>query len=355
MKLADNTANGSWLQVYGTGRFARWFCFFLAIVTSVMMSFSMAYARSSDAVVQSPTDAKSLLEGIQSAAKRLNYQGVFSQQRDGVVHSFRMTHRFVDDQEEERIEVLDNSPREYLRVNHSVRCFMPEQKMVVNELQRQERFPALLMGELSHFSEFYDVLLAPKPSRVAGRQCLVVDIVPKDNHRPHYQLCADAETGLLLKAQLLDSDGSVLEQIAFNQVRIGQSITDVELAPSWPTDGWQQVNQKQETIDFRALGWDYEKPPGFEPVMQLQRTFRDGRMVNQMILTDGLASVSVFIEPYQQSLSEHQWQGASRSGSINLFGKKVGDHWVVVVGEVPAESIHMLAQSINRRDVSASQ
>jgi sigma-E factor negative regulatory protein RseB len=327
----------------------------LALLALVLMGFATAQAKDTDSVVQSASDAKSLLEGIQSAAKRLNYQGVFSQQRDGAVHSFRMTHRFVDDREEERIEVLDNSPREYLRVNHSVSCLIPEQKLVVNESQRQERFPALLMGELSHFSEFYDVLLAPTPSRVAGRQCLVVDIVPKDNHRPRYQFCADVETGLLLKAQLRQADGRVLEQIAFNQVRIGQSIADVELAPSWPTDGWQQINRKQETIDFRALGWDYEQPPGFDPVMELQRNFRDGRTVHQMILTDGLASVSVFIEPYQQSLSQHQWQGASRSGSINLYGKKVGDYWVVVVGEVPAESIHSLAQSISRRDVSSSQ
>ena len=314
-----------------------------------------AQARTADSVIQPATQAKTLLEGIQAAAKQLNYQGVFSQQRDGVVHSFRMTHRFDGDREEERLEVLDNSPREYLRVNHVVRCLMPEQQVVVNELQRQERFPALLMGELAHFSEYYDVLLAPTPGRVAGRQCLVVDIVPKDDYRPHYQLCADAATGLLLKAQLLESDGSVLEQIAFSQVSIGHDIADTELAASWSTDGWQQFNREQKTINFRELGWDYIEPPGFEPVMQLQRTFRDGRMVNQMILTDGLASASIFIEPYQQSLSEHQWHGASRSGSINLYGKRVEDFWVVVVGEVPAQTVHSLAQSISRRNVSSGQ
>jgi sigma-E factor negative regulatory protein RseB len=353
MKFAAQPEDSAGLRTNRIGQLARGFC--LVMMALVVMGLSAAHARSTDAIMQSPTDAKSLLEGIQSAAKRLNYQGVFSQQRDGVVHSFRMTHRFVDDREEERIEVLDNSPREYLRVDDAVSCLIPEKKLVVNESQRQERFPALLMGELSHFSEFYDVLLAPAQSRVAGRQCLVVDIVPKDNHRPHYQFCADVQTGLLLKAQLLQADGSVLEQIAFNQVQIGHSIADIELAPSWSTDGWQAVNQKQEAIDFRAMGWDYKQSPGFEPVMQLQRTFSDGRMVNQMILTDGLASVSVFIEPYQQSLSQHQWQGASRSGSINLYGKQVGDYWIVVVGEVPAQSIHMLAQSISRRDVSASQ
>jgi sigma-E factor negative regulatory protein RseB len=327
----------------------------LTVAALLLSGVASAQTRATESVIQSATDAKALLEGVQAAAKRLNYQGVFSQQRDGVVHSFRMTHRFDGDREEERLEVLDNSPREYLRVNHAVRCLMPEQQMVVNELQRQERFPALLMGELAHFSEYYDVLLAPTPSRVAGRQCLVIDIVPRDAWRPHYQLCADAQTGLLLKAQLLESDGSVLEQIAFNQVSIGHPIDDTELAASWSTEGWQQVNREQKNINFRELGWDYRQPPGFEPVMQLQRTFRDGRTVNQMILNDGLASVSVFIEPYQQSLSQHQWQGASRSGSINLYGKRVDDFWVVVVGEVPAQTIHSLAQSISRRNVSSGQ
>lgn len=353
MKPVVKCVDRSWCLTRQMGQYLGVFC--LVAAGLAFSGIGTAQARTSDAMIQSPTDAKALLEGIQAAAKRLNYQGVFSQQRDGVVHSFRMTHRFDGEHEQERLEVLDNSPREYLRVNHVVRCLMPEQQMVVTESQRQERFPALLMGELAHFSEYYDVLLAPKPSRVAGRHCLVVDVVPKDDHRPHYQFCADAATGLLLKAQLLEQDGSVLEQISFNQVSIGLPISDAELAASWPTDGWQEVIREQKTIDFRALGWDYSQPPGYEPVMQLKRTFRDGRTVNQMILTDGLASVSVFIEPYQQGLSEHQWQGASRAGSINLYGKQIDKFWVVVVGEVPAQSIHLLAESISRRDVSSSQ
>lgn len=306
-------------------------------------------------IVKSPADAKALLEGIQSAAKQLNYQGVFSQQRDGVVHSFRMTHRFDGSDEVELLEVLDNSPREYWRVNDEVQCLMPEQSTVVAESQRQERFPALLMGELSNFSEFYQVSVTSALGRVAGRHCLKIDIEPKDDHRPRYRLCADEKTGLLLKAQLLDVEGAVLEQIAFGQVQVGQVISDAALAPSWSTEGWTRVDRKPIPIDFKALGWDYNQPPGFTPVMQLRRSFSDGREVNQMILTDGLASMSIFIEPYQRDLSQHQWQGASRSGSINLYGKQVGDSWVVVVGEVPASTIHQLAESVSLRDEPLAQ
>jgi sigma-E factor negative regulatory protein RseB len=329
----------------------------LMIVSVGLLSTATALAQtvSSEQLVKNPADAKALLEGIQSAAKRLNYQGVFSQQRDGVVHAFRMTHRFDGQREEELLEVLDNSPREYWRIDDEVQCLMPEQKLVVTESQRQERFPALLMSELSGFSRYYEVSVDPALGRVAGRHCLMIDIEPKDEYRPRYRLCADEDTGLLLKAQLLDRQGNVLEQIAFGQVQIGHTISDEALARSWSTEGWQRIDRKPVPIDFQAMGWDYTVPPGFSPVMQIRRQFSDGREVSQMILTDGLASVSIFIEPYQKNLSQHQWQGASQAGSINLYGNKVEDSWVVVVGEAPALTIHQLAQSIDRRRAPPTQ
>lgn len=324
----------------------------LIVLTVGILSTPSVLAQTSPngPTVKNPADAKALLEGIQSAAKRLNYQGVFSQQRDGVVHAFRMTHRFDGEREEELLEVLDNSPREYWRIDDEVHCLMPDKQLIVTESQRQERFPALLMGELSDFSKYYELSVEPALGRVAGRRCLLIDIEPKDEHRPRYRLCADEKSGLLLNAQLLDHKGRVLEQIAFGQIQIGQAIPDAALARSWSTEGWQRIDRKPTPIDFQEMGWDYTLPPGFSPVMQIRRQFNDGREVNQMILTDGLASMSMFIEPYQKNLSQHQWQGASQSGSINLYGQRVDDSWVVVVGEVPASTIYQLAQSIDRRD-----
>ena len=96
------------------------------------------------------------------------------------------------------------------------------------------------------------------------------------------------------------------------------------------------------------MGWKYVEPPGYRSIMQLARTFRDGRQVSQVVLSDGLARISIFVEPFQANLSHHQSNGASRSGSVNLYGKRVDDYWVVVVGEVPAQTIKQLAQSIDR-------
>lgn len=322
----------------------------LALVAGVLW---VAFAGGQTAGAQplapmSAEQANEILQGIQTAAQRLNYQGVFSQQQAGAMHSFRVTHRFDGIDEFERLEVLDDSPREYLRKNHRVQCLVPERKLVLVESQRQERFPALLMAGLETFGEHYQLVPNTQLGRVAGRDCVQLSLVAKDEHRHSYHLCADKATGLLLKAQVRDPAGVVLEQIAFSQVSIGSPISDSDLAASWSTEGWRTVERTDTPVDFRAMGWKYVEPPGYRSIMQLARTFRDGRQVSQVVLSDGLARISIFVEPFQANLSHHQSNGASRSGSVNLYGKRVDDYWVVVVGEVPAQTIKQLAQSIDR-------
>lgn len=295
--------------------------------------------------------APQLLQLVQQAAKTQNYQGTFAHQRNGEMRSFRVTHFAQDGQEHERLEVLSDSPREYLRINDRVQCLIPEQKLIVSEQQRQERFPALLMGSVSDLSQHYDFVLRDRQARVAGRPCHRVSIVPKDSHRSRYELCVDQETGLLLEAQMHDEQGAVLEHIAFTQLQIGMPIDSEALKPAWSTDGWRMVQRQHNNIDLKSQGWFYREPPGYRPVVEIERQFRDGRQVSQLILTDGLATISIFIEPYQQNLSHHQMSGANRSGAVNLYGKRYADYWVMVAGEAPAATVRQLAESIIRTGV----
>lgn len=304
----------------------------------------MAFAQQTGVKISAPE----LLQQVQQAAKTQNYQGIFAHQRNGEMRSFRVTHRFDDGQEFERLEVLSDSPREYLRHNDKVQCLIPDQKLIVSEQQRQERFPALLMGSVNDLSQHYDFVLQERKARVAGRNCHRVSIVPKDEHRSRYELCVDAQTGLLLEAQMHDEQGSVLEHIAFTQLQVGKPIDQAELQPAWATEGWRVVERQNSNIDLKAMGWFYREPPGYRPVIEIERQFRDGRQVSQLILTDGLATISIFIEPYQQNLSHHQMIGASRSGAVNLFGKRHEEYWVMVAGEVPSLTVRELAQSIIR-------
>ncbi len=287
-----------------------------------------------------------LLQQMQQAARRLNYEGVFTFQQGEAIESSRIAHWFDGKDEKERIEVLDGPPREYLRLNDDVQCFLPEQKIILREQQRGDRFPGLLLSDPAALDANYQLRLSSELYRVAGRSCRVIDIVPRDAHRYGYRLCADLDSNLLLKAQTINGEGAVLEQVAFTQVAIGGAINEQALVASWSTTDWKTHETKQQIIDLGALGWRVPAPPGYLPKSQLARVFADERSVNQLVLTDGLATISIFIEPYRTERSEYLSQGAARSGSVNIFGIRIANFWLTVLGEVPATTLELLAQSI---------
>jgi len=287
-----------------------------------------------------------VLRQIQEAARTLNYVGVFAFQQGERFESSRITHLYDGKNEKERIEVLDGPPREYLRINDEVQYLVPDRKLVLQERQRGDRFPGLLLNNAQSFEKNYSVRLASEPLRIAGRQCRGIEITPRDEHRYGYRLCSDADTHLLLKAQMVGQDGVVIEQVAFTQVSIGTEITQDMLAPTWSTADWNTVRAQHQKVDLTALGWRIPTPPGYVTTSQVERNFSNDKRVNQLILSDGLATISIFIEPYLSERSEYGPQGAARSGSVNIFGIKVASFWLTVLGEVPALTLEQLAQSI---------
>ena len=296
-------------------------------------------------VVSSSPEA-TLLRQIQQAARHLNYEGVFTFQQGESIESSRMIHMFDGQDEKERIEVLDGPPREYLRRNDDVQSLFPEQKLILREQQRGDRFPGLLVADPTALEAHYQLRTSVELYRVAGRSCRVIEITPRDAHRYGYRLCADSASNLLLKAQTIASDGAVLEQVAFTHVTIGHVINEQALQPAWPITDWSTQHSKQQVIDLGAMGWRVPAPPGYLPTSQLARVFADQRTVNQLVLSDGLATISIFIEPYRAERSEYLSQGAARSGSVNIFGIRIANFWLTVLGEVPATTLELLAQSI---------
>ena len=303
---------------------------------------------SQQALVQSfdPAEVGQIVRQIQQAARTLNYVGVFAFQQGERFESSRITHFFDGKNEKERIEVLDGPPREYLRFNDEVQGLMPDRKLMLLERQRGDRFPGLLLNHAQTLDKNYSVRLAPDHLRIAGRPCRGIEITPRDTHRYGYRLCSDLESNLLLKAQMVGPDGVVIEQVAFTQVTIGADITEAMLAPTWTTTDWRTVRAQHSKVDLFAQGWRIAAPAGYVATSQLERIFSNNKRVNQLILSDGLATISIFIEPYRPERSEYEPQGAARSGSVNIFGIKVANFWLTVLGEVPAATLEQLAQSI---------
>jgi sigma-E factor negative regulatory protein RseB len=290
-------------------------------------------------------DADALLARIQDAARKLDYSGIFAYQQGEMMQSSRVVHVVDGTGERERLEVLDGSPREYLRHNDQIQCLMPEHKTVLIQQQRGDRFPGLLLGHPSGLSRFYLVHVDAALHRVAGRQCRMISLEPLDKKRYGYRLCADAENDLLLKAQTLSPGNAVVEQVAFTALRVGHDVDPKQVDSHWTTSDWKVVHGDMQPIDLAALGWRIPAPAGFVPVSQVSRTMAHGDAVNQLVMSDGLAAISVFIEPYDKKRNSHQPHGAYRRGAINVYGMRIADFWVTALGEVPVATLEQLAQS----------
>lgn len=180
-------------------------------------------------------DPEALLVRINKAAHSLNYQGVFVYQRGDYLQNLRIVHKVSDGNVRERLESLNGAPREVIRTEQEVRCYLPDENAVMIEHRRADsrNFPALLPASLNTLRDNYTIRRG-RDGRVAGREAQLVRIHPKDAYRYGYQLWADAATSLLLKATLQDGHGTPVEQYMFAQVSIGGPIPESELSPRHP-------------------------------------------------------------------------------------------------------------------------
>jgi len=318
--------------------------------TAALLAFAMSplcaqTVNAEHASRQWPTNAE-LLVMIQRAAHTLNYRGVFTYQYGNSMQSSRITHIYDGKDEREHLEVLDGKPREYLRLNDEVNALIPEIRTIVQERRQGDLFPGILLSDPKAIDVHYQIDVRPELGRVAGRSCRVIDVVPKDEHRYGYRLCADNETALLLRARTVSDDAHMVEQIAFTQLTINPKLTDTMLNASVSTDGWVTVEPTEKSIDLYSLGWRIPAPPGYVSTLQVARVFEDGKSVNQLVLSDGLATISIFIEPYLKERSEYKPRGAARNGSVNIYGVQVGNFWLTVLGEVPAGTLEQIARSV---------
>jgi sigma-E factor negative regulatory protein RseB len=290
-------------------------------------------------------DPAQWLQAIQAAAQRNNYTGTIVYQRGDDVRSSRIVHYFDGNGVRERVQTLDGRPREFIRQGDEVQCLYPKvHRVVIEKSGSRPAFPALSQAGLGHVLEHY-ALTQGDVERVAGIECRVLRLVPRDALRYGYRLWVDPTSGLLLKVQVLAADNSVMEQIAFSDVRIGDPISAAQLRPSWSTAGWDVVRHPSHEVELSRQGWTVTAPEGFHILTEVERSLGSdpARAALQAVYTDGLATVSVFIEP---GAVQSDPEPAQRHGTLSAFMRQVGDARVTVVGEVPPTTAQSFAESV---------
>lgn len=300
-------------------------------------------------------EALKMLERMTEAAKTLTYEGVFAYQSGKNMQSIRIYHRADARGELERLISLNGAAREVIRSNDMVTCINPEGKQVnVSRRPLGRGFPSDLPRRLHSATPFYDVNVG-ETDRIAGRNAQELVITPVDQYRYGYRLWVDVETHLLLKSELIGTDGDVLETFTFSSINTDVHIPEHKFKSQMAGEEmtWHR-SEPEKPLDTASHSQEHKwrpswLPDGFSQVAyQTRLRANNGADVEQRVYSDGLSSVSVFIEKIRARHSH--LRGGSHVGAINAFGTIMQAHFVTVVGEVPAETVEKIGSSISFAD-----
>lgn len=315
-------------------------CWFVAI------GFCSLFLQST-ASAEAPSDPISWLGRISTASQRLNYVGTFTYQFGKQIETSRIAHKASGEGEFERLEVLDGSPREVIRSANEVRCILPEQRTVIVDKPGGRRaFPARLPASYNGLAENYRIRKG-EVSRVAGYEAQSIILEPRDDMRYGHIFWAELQTGLLLKSRMIDARGDMIEQFTFSDLRIGGEVDKTLLRQRYEQgDGWRVVSVRGDEVGKLDAGWSLRTPvPGFTLASVVRRPLGAERgEAMHMVFSDGLASISVFVEP--AASDSNVQSGSSASGAINIFRRTVGSHLVTALGEVPPRAVQQIAEGI---------
>ncbi|MEE8380205.1 MAG: MucB/RseB C-terminal domain-containing protein, partial [Gammaproteobacteria bacterium] len=120
------------------------------------------------------------------------------------------------------------------------------------------------------------------------------------------------------------------------------------LKPAVASDGFSWFEHARENSNGHEAveSWKIKKlPKGFLVSSHMRQALPDSdQPTEQWIATDGLASVSIYVE--EITSDSDVFTGVMKRGAMNIFGLMLSGHQVTVVGEVPASTVEMIAHSV---------
>jgi sigma-E factor negative regulatory protein RseB len=299
-------------------------------------------------------DAHEWLSRMEHAVESLSYEGTFVHMVGNRIETMHVIHRAVDGDISERLFSRDQPGREILRRNDKVTCIFADQRTVLVE-RRDGHRRAPLLGALpkdpTEVETWYEFREAGD-DRKLGRTARIIEIQPRDEFRYGHRLWLDEATAMPLKIQLLDHEGSAVEQIQFVSMVLPAEISDARLKTDVEVEGFTWYKQdRMPAAELPTTEWiAADAPPGFRLTESRVRTLPGAEhALLHMVFSDGLASISVFVEPAEAT--DKKLSGLSRMGAAHAFTVISGDQQVTAVGEVPPASVERIARSLRAAEV----
>lgn len=288
------------------------------------------------------------IEKMSDSMRNLSYQGNFVYMQGNQLESMSILHIKDEFGVRERLLSLNGEAREVYRDNKNLTCIWPDSKNVVVGDSSQKNFsPLLIPDNIDKISKYYDISLADG-ERIAGHESIVVNIEPKDQLRYGLKLWINSSNGLLLKSNLINELREVVEVVMFT------NLEELSKEDQMPLITMPEIDDSFSLIQFQSgdasqkfevdRGWGFSNPPdGFWQESVVKRKVADTeQFIQQMVYTDGLASLSVFIE--KQTLPAAQ--GETSMGAVNGYIRILNNYSVTAIGAVPASTVRRMAESV---------
>lgn len=290
-------------------------------------------------------DAVEWLTRANQAAKQLNYSGNYFYHHGEHAEMLRVSHRVDGRNERQRIEVLDGPHREFIRINDDVYCHLADGKTVrIDKSAVQRFFPAVVPDEPARLAQYYTPKLGGN-EKIAGRDCQVIILEPRDQFRHTHMIWVDRATSLPLKAQTVDSRGAPVSMYVFSELEVGRQ-------PDKALFEVRMAGKRMQAAGFaasaRSDGWTLSPPPGYASILEAMRPLPGIKNpVLHKVYSDGISNLSIFIEPLVEGGA--YMEGLSTEGATNIYARRVAGHKIMAVGDVPAAALMEVVNSAQKK------
>ncbi len=318
--------------------------------TAVLLWTAAGITSPAAARTPAPDDPRAWLQRTDQALATRNYRGVFVHEYGGETEVLRVVHRVSSEGLSERLQSMDGSGREFIRRGNQLYCYLPDQRTVLVERSSDQ---GLLLGGLPRIDATpagqYQIRQVAR-TRVSGRTARVIAIEPRDQLRYGYRVWIDEATAMPLRMQLRSARGRVLEQILFTELESPAHIAASELAPAVDARNYHWVQEEPSAagapnVPGLSVAWQASAlPAGFRMTASTQQMLPGGP-AEHLVFSDGLASVSVFVQPRSGRNGAFSRDDSASLGTSSAYSVALRGYRVTVVGEVPPQTVRDIAQA----------
>ena len=285
-----------------------------------------------------------ILEKSAKASQQLNYEGVFHSQSSSESNSTHVIHANIDNKEYCLLKMLDGAPNEVFCSGDMV-YVTSQDGLLIKKRKNQFLFPSVLPSDIKHLKKNYQLSFGEK-KRVADRMAQHIELKAKDNLRFNYHIWIDEKNLLPLKLIVTNNKNQPIEQSTFTTIAFSEVI-DKDIFEKNINLSKVYVSKNKFIENYVSNKfWNLKDlPSGFKEVDLISRRVNGLNLLDyQIIFSDGLAYVSLFIRPITRGTEPKE--GTVAIGPTNISARYQDGYQIMSVGMVPPETVNTFSGAI---------